>query len=252
MKRFLLIALGLMAVIGLEVQAGQRMVTDTVDGKKRVIELQDTVVDGERVTDTLSITTYEGTDNNTLTGKDSYTKQSNKNNSWRKVMSSSDIKDVVIAVVAIIFVSVVPVLLIFIIFNFRSKNRKAKYRLAEQILASGQQLPPDFFQSMEPRDLRSRGIKNIFLGLGLFIFLWAITGEFGLGCIGLLVMFTGFGQVITYYTRPESRHDIRIGRDERTGRRQIKIGNIEISDRKERTSSADETLKNDSGNEPAQ
>ena len=30
---------------------------------------------------------------------------------------------------------------------------------------------------------------------------WAITGEFGLGCIGLLIMFTGFGQVVIYYTQ---------------------------------------------------
>ena len=31
---------------------------------------------------------------------------------------------------------------------------------------------------------------------GLFIFLWAITGEFGIGAIGLLIMFMGIGQWI--------------------------------------------------------
>ena len=118
---------------------------------------------------------------------------------------------------AIIFVFGLPALLIFIIFYFRYKNRKAKYRLAEQALASGQQLPPDFFKEVENRDLRSRGIKNIFLGIGLFIFLWALTGEFGLGCIGLLIMFTGFGQVVIYYTQPERNNGAPFSRMEREG-----------------------------------
>ena len=45
-------------------------------------------------------------------------------------------------------------------------------------------------------DPRSQGIKNTFTGIGLFIFLWAITGEFGIGAIGLLVTFMGIGQWI--------------------------------------------------------
>ena len=55
----LLLTFGLMAMTCLGLQAENRIVTDTVDGKKRVIELQDTVVDGRNVTDTLSVTTYE-------------------------------------------------------------------------------------------------------------------------------------------------------------------------------------------------
>lgn len=43
----------------------------------------------------------------------------------------------------------------------------------------------------------------MFVGIGLFIFLWAITDEFGLGCIGLLIMFTGFGQLVIYYTQQD-------------------------------------------------
>ena len=42
----------------------------------------------------------------------------------------------------------------------------------------------------------SSHIKNTFTGIGLFIFLWAITGEFGIGAIGLLIMFMGIGQWI--------------------------------------------------------
>ncbi|MCD8474797.1 MAG: DUF6249 domain-containing protein [Bacteroides graminisolvens] len=53
-------------------------------------------------------------------------------------------------------------------------------------------------------DIRVKGIKNTFLGLGLFIFLWALTDEFGLGCIGLLIMFTGLGQLVIHYTQESS------------------------------------------------
>lgn len=246
MKQILLI-LGLMAASCLPSQAGNRLVTDSVDGKKRVIELQDTVVDGKAVTDTLSITTYEDPtqsvtkeqiDKVTYRFKGDYLFGLEKN-LWNLA---------IVPIVAIVFVFGLPALLIFIIFYFRYKNRKAKYRLAEQALASGQQLPPEFFEGMEKQDLRSKGIKNIFLGIGLFIFLWAITENFGLGCIGLLIMFTGFGQLVTYYTRPENRPDIHIERDETTGQRTVKIGGIEISNRKKPTDNnptTDETPHND-------
>lgn len=246
MKQILLI-LGLMAASCLPSQAGNRLVTDSVDGKKRVIELQDTVVDGKAVTDTLSITTYEDPsqsvtkeqiDKVTYRFKGDYLFGLEKN-LWNLA---------IVPIVAIVFVFGLPALLIFIIFYFRYKNRKAKYRLAEQALASGQQLPPEFFEGMEKQDLRSKGIKNIFLGIGLFIFLWAITENFGLGCIGLLIMFTGFGQLVTYYTRPENRPDIHIERDETTGQRTVKIGGIEISNRKkpeDNNPTTDETPHND-------
>lgn len=94
-----------------------------------------------------------------------------------------------------------PVMIIFIAFFFAYKNRKAKYHLVEQALASGQPLPEGIFKEVQQMDLRTKGIKNICLGIGLFIFLWGITGEFGIGCIGLLVMFTGLGQWLTTRNR---------------------------------------------------
>ena len=89
-----------------------------------------------------------------------------------------------------------PVFILFVIFFFRYKNRKARYRLAEQALAAGQPLPAEFIRENKTVDSRSQGIKNTFTGIGLFIFLWAITGEFGIGAIGLLVTFMGIGQWI--------------------------------------------------------
>ena len=69
----------------------------------------------------------------------------------------------------------------------------------EQALATGQPLPEGIFKDTLPQDYRTKGIKNICTGIGLFIFLWAITGEFGIGAIGLLVMFMGLGQWLIGY-----------------------------------------------------
>lgn len=118
------------------VQGANRTVTEN-DGqgnKKRVIELRDTVINGETVTDTLSVMTYEN-------GAGS----SNAPEKWRTHHSSMDwngfdlgskTSETVIAVTAIVFVFGLPLLIIFVVFFFRYKNRKAKYRLAEQALAT--------------------------------------------------------------------------------------------------------------------
>ena len=110
---------------------------------------------------------------------------------------------ILISIIAIVAVFGLPVFILFVIFFFRYKNRKARYRLAEQAIAAGQPLPENLFKEADSTDIRSKGIKNVFVGIGLFIFLWAITEEFGLGCIGLLVMFTGFGQLVIYYTQQD-------------------------------------------------
>ena len=109
------------------------------------------------------------------------------------------VSGLLIPIIAIISVFGSPVLILFIVFFFRYKNRKARYRLAEQALATGQPLPADFIRENKPADPCSQGIKNTFTGIGLFIFLWAITGEFGIGTIGLLVAFMGIGQWIIGY-----------------------------------------------------
>ena len=103
---------------------------------------------------------------------------------------------ILVSIIAIIAVFGLPVFILFVVFFFRYKNRKARYRLAEQALAAGQPLPEDFIRENRTVDQCSQGIKNTFTGIGLFIFLWAITGEFGIGTIGLLVAFMGVGQWI--------------------------------------------------------
>jgi hypothetical protein len=110
-----------------------------------------------------------------------------------------------IPIVAIIFGCAVPVLIIFFIFWYRHKDKQAQYRLAEKALENGKDIPEGLFKEIqEPTNIYARGVKNAFLGLGLGIFLWALTGEFGLGCIGFMVMFMGIGQIVIHYTQKPS------------------------------------------------
>lgn len=185
------------------VHGANRIVTenDNQGNKKRVIELRDTVINGKTVTDTLSVTTYEESTEESDSAENRKHHHSNGGLDLNGFDLGNHASETIVAVTAIVFVFGLPLFIVFIIFFFRYKNRKAQYRLAEQALASGQPLPEKLFKEMRTTDIRSKGINNIFVGIGLFIFLWAITGEFGLGCIGLLVMFTGFGQLVIYYTQ---------------------------------------------------
>lgn len=103
---------------------------------------------------------------------------------------------IMIAIISIIAIFGLPVFILFVIFYFRYKNRKARYHLAEQAIAAGQPLPAGLVKENLQPDYRTTGIKKTFTGLGLFIFLWAMTDHFGIGTIGLLVMFMGIGQWI--------------------------------------------------------
>ncbi|MCC8186367.1 MAG: DUF6249 domain-containing protein [Bacteroides sp.] len=137
--------------------------------------------------------------------------------SGRGGIFSNDNAEVLVPVVAITFTFIFPVAIIFIIYYFRYKNRKEQYRIAEQALAAGQPIPTGLFRTEINDNLRTKGINNVCIGLGMFIFLWAITGEFGVGTIGLLIMFIGFGQVIGYYAsvkeeKEASRNDLYSGK----------------------------------------
>ncbi len=189
------------------VQGANRTVTEN-DGqgnKKRVIELRDTVINGETVTDTLSIMTYENGTGSSDAPEKWRTHHSSMD--WNGFDLGSKTSETVIAVTAIVFVFGLPLLIIFVVFFFRYKNRKAKYRLAEQPWPADSNCLKTSSRKPQQTDIRSKGINNIFVGIGLFIFLWAITGEFGLGCIGLLVMFTGFGQLVIFYSQQKKNEE---------------------------------------------
>lgn len=191
-------------------QGKDRTVTenDSLGNRKRVIELRDNVVGGKTMTDTLSVMTYEnsaGTSDSDNSGNSEHHYSSGID--WSDLNIGGNAAEAIIAVTAIVFIFGLPLLIVFIVFFFRYKNRKAKYRLAEQALSSGQPLPENFFKQAEVENIHTKGIKNVFSGIGLFIFLWAITGKFGLGCIGLLIMFTGFGQLVIHYSQQKKNEE---------------------------------------------
>lgn len=111
-------------------------------------------------------------------------------------------------IIAIIMVFGLPAFIVFMMLWFGHKNKKAKYKVISEALASGKELPKELFQdkssATQSKEVLSKGIKNIFLGIGLTIMLWCLTEEPGVASIGVLVFFIGVGKVVVAYaTRDE-------------------------------------------------
>lgn len=176
------------ATLCLPAQGKQRTVTerDSLGNTTRIIELLDTVRDGRAETDTLSITTYDTAQNRR------HVSSSISTYTWGWV-----------AILGTLLFFGLPILILFLVFYYRNKSRKQKFLLMQQALASGQPLPKDVFKEVALPDNRVKGIKNVALGLGLVIFLWLLTGEASISCIGLLIMCIGAGQLVIYYTTPK-------------------------------------------------
>ena len=112
-----------------------------------------------------------------------------------------------IAALSIIMIFGLPVFIVAILLYFSYKNKQAKYKLASEALAAGKEVPENLFKNnpqKENVDVLQKGIKNVFLGIGLGVFLWVLTEERGIAAIGFLIFCIGMGQVvIAYATRPK-------------------------------------------------
>jgi Protein of unknown function (DUF1304). len=115
---------------------------------------------------------------------------------------SSDNEWSAVAIVSIIMVFGLPAFVIAVIMWFRYKNRQAKYRLASEALAAGHEIPKELFEETATKDVQiyNKGIKNVFLGIGLGVFLWFMTEEIGLAAIGFMIFCMGLGEVIISYS----------------------------------------------------
>lgn len=69
---------------------------------------------------------------------------------------------ILISIIAIVAVFGLPVFILFVIFFFRYKNRKARYRLAEQAIAAGQPLPENFIRENAGRPTLTRHQKHLY------------------------------------------------------------------------------------------
>ncbi|WP_321334855.1 DUF6249 domain-containing protein [uncultured Bacteroides sp.] len=200
MKR-VIITLTLAVTFCTLILAQKRTILKDSIGKVRITVTKAETAETDKDSDSTFVAGWEDTPDSAT----SVTSTASIDNDFPFNFGSTDFgSSVMIPIVAIIMIFGFPIFIIFILFFFRYKNRKAKYRLVEQALAAGQPIPEGVFNERIENDIRTRGIKNTFIGIGLFIFLWALTNNFGLGCIGLLIMFTGLGQLVIYYTQNSS------------------------------------------------
>ena len=116
----------------------------------------------------------------------------------------------IIPVLGIIMIFGLPILIVALVLYFRHKNKQAKYKLASEALAAGKEIPQELFKGnvkKENDETLTKGIKNVFLGIGLGVFLWVLTYEQGIAAIGFLIFCVGLGQVVTaYVTRPKENN----------------------------------------------
>ena len=108
---------------------------------------------------------------------------------------------IAVSIVAIVVLFLLaPLLIIITIFYFVNRNRKERYKLAQMAIQNGQPIPDEVLKGQTPSAAPessdySAGLRQIFLGIGLAIFLGIVAGKIGFG-IGALVFFIGLGKVV--------------------------------------------------------
>ena len=117
---------------------------------------------------------------------------------------------VAVSIVSIIVIFLLaPLLIIFVVFYFVNKNRKERYKLAQMAIQNGQPIPDEVLKGNTPNEPQNSndytaGLRQIFLGIGLAIFLGIVAGKIGFG-IGALVFCIGLGKVvISKYNNPSN------------------------------------------------
>lgn len=103
----------------------------------------------------------------------------------------------VLMVIIILFV-LAPILILALIFYFIYKNRKQRLKFAEQAMKNGQPVPDEAMQPQPQQsdpDLWTKGMRQVFLGIGLALFFGITAGKIGVG-IGALVICIGAGNLI--------------------------------------------------------
>jgi hypothetical protein len=209
----LLLIAGLAALMPVHAAHRKVVENDSLGNPKRVIMLNDTTIDGKNVTDTLSVMTYM-TNAPAAANNEGWKNQSDFSGvniglgdlPWDKLTRHSAL-ETFFAVIFLIFFLGMPFFIVLIVLYFRYKNRQARYKLAEQALAAGQPMPEAYIRKAETKGNTEKGITNMALGAGLFIFLWALTTEFGFGTIGILVFCIGAGQYINAKNRQSKERD---------------------------------------------
>ena len=107
------------------------------------------------------------------------------------------VPSLVFSIIAMVILFILaPILIIIVVFYFVNKNRKERYRLAQMAIQNGQPIPDEILKEQISPSRTSdyqAGVRQMFTGVGLAIFLGLIVGEIGVG-IGALVFCIGLGK----------------------------------------------------------
>ena len=102
---------------------------------------------------------------------------------------------IVLGTLFILFV-LFPIIIIIAVIYFINRNRKDRIKLAQMAMEKGQPIPDELLKEKETSWDRSdyqTGLRQMFTGVGLAIFLGIVAGKVGFG-IGALVFFIGLGK----------------------------------------------------------
>ena len=200
MKQYL-IAIALMLALSLNTEAASQKHrhtarTEQVDSTK---DNQDAI---EAFSDTTSSSKEDAEDDQYITHRHrtTYTTSSDVKELKEVMESVGGIFGPMLAVGVVVFLAIfflLPLLIIFVIIYFVNKNRKERYKLAQMAIQNGQPIPDDILKNQVASTSKSgdyqTGIRQMFLGVGLAIFLGIVAGKIGFG-IGALVFFIGLGK----------------------------------------------------------
>ena len=125
-----------------------------------------------------------------------------------KIFGGLGIAMIIPILAIVIFGLLLPLIILFTVLYFVNRNRRDKYRLAEMAIKNGQPIPDELLKEVKDdwdSNSYNAGIRQMFTGVGLAIFLGIILDELGLG-IGALVFFIGLGKwYIARQNRPANR-----------------------------------------------
>ena len=102
---------------------------------------------------------------------------------------------IVLGTLFILFV-LFPIIIIVAVIYFINRNRKDRIKLAQMAMEKGQPIPDELLKEKQASWDRSdyqTGLRQMFTGVGLAIFLGIVAGKVGFG-IGALVFFIGLGK----------------------------------------------------------
>ena len=170
------------------------------------------VVNTTSVPDTMGIEAYSDTTSTDTAGVTSY--PTNYDDDWDDEdvfvdhFSFKDLRDLLgigvgggliagLAIFLVMLFLLAPFLIIILIIYLIFRNRRQRYQLAEKAMESGQQIPEELVRTEQQSDeyLWKKGIKNIFLGIGIAVLCYSLGAD-PLSGIGWLVSFYGIGQAV--------------------------------------------------------